>query len=254
MKKIQDFRVVGYQWLNNDNYVITLTSDEKIETILPGNFAEIRVPDSPDVFLRRPISVQDVDYEKNEISFFIKAIGKGTRKLGTLIEGSVLNIVYPLGNSFTVKENSKALLVGGGSGIAPLKLLAEELTAHNTTVTFLLGARTNNDVFFVDEFSKYGKVLITTEDGSSGEKGLVTNHSVFEGDFDFDIIYTCGPDPMMKAVSKIAGEHNTECEASLENMMACGIGACLCCVTPTHKGNQCVCTEGPVFNTKILKW
>ena len=254
MKKIQDFKVVGYRWLNDENYVLSLSSDEKIENILPGNFAEIQIPDSPDVFLRRPISIQDVDYDKNQIHFFIKAIGKGTRKLGTLQPGSTLNIVYPLGNSFTIKENAKTLLVGGGSGIAPLKLLAQNLHEKNSEVTFLLGARTSNDVFFVEDFSEYGKVLITTEDGSMGEKGLVTNHSVFTESNNFDMIYTCGPDPMMKAIANIAAAENTECEASLENMMACGIGACLCCVTPTEKGNLCVCTEGPVFNTKILKW
>lgn len=254
MKKIQDFKVTNYKWLNPENYLITLTSDEKIENILPGNFAEIKVPDSPDVFLRRPISVQDVDYDKNEIHFFIKAIGKGTRELGNLAIGTTVNIVYPLGNSFTINENLKTLLVGGGSGIAPLKLLAQTLKEHNSDITFLLGARSENDVFLVDEFEKYGKVHITTEDGSYGEKGLVTNHSIFTNSFDFDMIYTCGPDTMMKAIAKIAENHNTECEASLENMMACGIGACLCCVTPTTKGNLCVCTEGPVFNTKILKW
>ena len=133
-------------------------------------------------------------------------------------------------------------------------MLASKLKKENTSVTFLIGARSQGDVFLTEEFSKFGNVLVTTEDGSLGEKGLVTQHSVFSGSFPFEQIYTCGPDPMMKAIAKIANEKNISCEASIENMMACGIGACLCCVTPTVNGNQCVCTEGPVFNTKELLW
>ncbi|MFK5857395.1 MAG: dihydroorotate dehydrogenase electron transfer subunit, partial [Bacteroidota bacterium] len=237
-----------------DNYILTLSSDTIIEDVYPGNFAEIKVPDTPDVFLRRPISILDVDQKANTISFYIKAIGKGTKKMGNLAIGSQLNIIYPLGNSFSVNNQKNVLIVGGGSGIAPFIMLGDKLKKENANVTFLLGARSKSDVFLTNEFSKYGEVLVTTEDGSLGEKGLVTQHSVFSGSFPFDYIYTCGPDPMMKAVAKIAHEKNIVCEASLENMMACGIGACLCCVTPTVRGNLCVCTEGPVFNTKELQW
>lgn len=254
MKRVQDFKVKHYQRLNADNYILTLSSDVDIEKVDPGNFAEIKVPDAPDVFLRRPISILDVDNEAKTISFYIKAIGKGTRKLGNLAIGSKVNIVYPLGNSFSAGNKKNVLIVGGGSGIAPFIMLASNLKKENTTVTFLIGARSKEDVFLTERFSKFGDVLVTTEDGSRGEKGLVTQHPVFSGPFAFDHIYTCGPDPMMKAVAKIANEKNISCEASLENMMACGIGACLCCVTPTVDGNKCVCTDGPVFNTKDLQW
>lgn len=254
MKKVKDFKVIETQWLNQSSYILKLGSDSEIENIEPGNFAEIKVPNSPDVFLRRPISVYDVDPENNTISFYIKAIGKGTKKLGTIDNGCIVNIVYPLGNSFSLMENGNALIIGGGSGIAPFKLLAEKLQKKNTKVTYLFGARNKEDIVLQNEFNKLGKVLFTTEDGSLGEKGLVTQHTVFNSISDFDIIYTCGPDPMMKAIAKIAHAENIVCEASLENMMACGIGACLCCVTPTIRGNECVCTEGPVFNSKELKW
>ena len=254
MKRVQDFTVKHYKRLNADNYILTLSSDTDIENVKPGNFAEIKVPDTPDVFLRRPISILDVNHEENTISFYIKAIGKGTKKMGNLAIGSKLNLVYPLGNSFSVNKQKNILIVGGGSGIAPFIMLAERFKKQNTTVTFLIGARSKGDVFLTDEFSKFGEVLVTTEDGSLGEKGLVTQHSVFTGAFPFDYIYTCGPDPMMKAVAKIAHKKNIICEASLENMMACGIGVCLCCVTPTSDGNKCVCTDGPVFNTKELQW
>ena len=119
--------------------------------------------------------------------------------------------------------------------------------------TFLLGARTQNDLLMLDEFKKYGRVFITTEDGSIGEKGFVTNHSVLQQEL-FDRISTCGPTPMMKAVARLALEKGIDCEVSLENLMACGVGACLCCVEKTTEGNLCVCKEGPVFNIKRLLW
>ncbi len=105
----------------------------------------------------------------------------------------------------------------------------------------------------LEEFEKYGRVFITTEDGSEGEKGFVTDHSIFK-EREFDRIYSCGPTPMMKAVGNYAIKNNTFCEVSLENTMGCGIGACLCCVTDTTEGRVCVCTEGTVFNIAKLKW
>ncbi|MCF6341679.1 MAG: dihydroorotate dehydrogenase electron transfer subunit [Bacteroidales bacterium] len=254
MKHIQDFKVKGYRRLNPENYILTLQGESLETAIYPGNFAEIAVPGAPGIFLRRPISILDFNPVQNTIGFYIKAIGKGTRQLGRLAEGETVNLVYPLGNSFSAIENGKALIVGGGSGIAPFIQLGRALQHNNIQTTFLIGGRTKNDVFLTDEFRKSGEVLVTTEDGSLGEKGMVTDHSVFKGEFNFDKIYTCGPDPMMKAIASIATENNIDCEASLENMMACGIGACLCCVTPTVNGNKVVCTEGPVFNTKVLGW
>ena len=254
MKRVQDFTVKNYEWLNADNFILSLSSDTDIVDISPGNFAEIKIPETQDVFLRRPFSILDFDHKTNSLRFYIKAIGKGTQKLGSLSIGTKVNLIYPLGNSFSTDKQKRALIVGGGSGIAPFILLGSGLKRANIAVTFLIGARSEGDVFLTDKFAHFGEVLVTTEDGTMGEKGLVTQHSTFSGPFPFDHIYTCGPDPMMKAVAKIANEKNVSCEASLENMMACGIGACLCCITPTVSGNKCVCTEGPVFNTKDLQW
>jgi dihydroorotate dehydrogenase electron transfer subunit len=198
--------------------------------------------------------VLDVDYEKKSLSFYIKVIGKGTKKLGEMLPGNALSMIYPLGNKFSNTGTKKALIVGGGSGIAPFILLGRQLKAQGSEVTFLFGARSAKDIVLTKEFGKYGSVHMTTEDGSLGEKGLVTHHSIFKGDFDFDRVFVCGPDPMMKAVARLAKEKNVDCEVSLENMMACGFGACLCCVTETTSGNLCVCTEGPVFNSKVLVW
>jgi dihydroorotate dehydrogenase electron transfer subunit len=118
----------------------------------------------------------------------------------------------------------------------------------------LFGARNAEGIHLLEEFKKLGTVEIITDDGSLGEKGLITAHSIFNRIGEYDKIFVCGPEPMMKAVARKASEAGLECEVSLENTMACGIGACLCCVTDTKEGHKCVCTEGPVFNSNQLKW
>lgn len=255
MKRIEDLIVSNIRWLNASSFVLELTGTDAIEDIRPGNFAEIRVDNHPGVFLRRPFSYLDCHKDSGTVSFFVKAIGKGTHKLGSLRQGDIVNVIHPLGNAFTVPEGKKVLITGGGSGIAPFVMLGRELKAKGNEVVILTGGRTATDILFTEEFRAYGAVFCTTEDGSLGEKGLITAHSIFGQDnFDFDMIYTCGPGPMMKAVAGIARERNIACEASLENLMACGFGACLCCIEPTRDGNKCVCTEGPVFNINDLLW
>lgn len=118
---------------------------------------------------------------------------------------------------------------------------------------FLLGYRTKTDIIQIKEFARYGEVFITTEDGTTGERGFVTQHSVLKN-MSFDHIATCGPKPMMVAVAHYAKHVKVSCEVSLENMMACGLGACLCCVEKTIDGNVCVCKEGPVFDVRRLSW
>jgi dihydroorotate dehydrogenase electron transfer subunit len=127
------------------------------------------------------------------------------------------------------------------------------MAARGFVPTFLLGARTSKDRLMLDIFKKYGRVYVTTEDGSEGEKGFVTNHSLLQKE-QFTRIATCGPTPMMKAVAAFARKADVECEVSLENLMACGLGACLCCVEKTTEGNLCVCKDGPVFNIRKLLW
>ena len=255
MKRIEDLIVNEIRWLNSNSYVLELCCSQATSDIRPGNFAEIRIDNHPDVFLRRPFSYLDFDTDKKTVSFFVKDVGKGTHKLGTLEKGDSVNVIHPLGNAFTIPENKKVLITGGGSGVAPFIMLGRELKAMGNKVTIITGGRTAEDILFSDEFKAYGDVHCTTEDGSLGEKGLLTQHSLFMKDrFDFDLIYTCGPDGMMKAVASIAKEKNIRCEASLENLMACGFGACLCCIQETNDGNKCVCTEGPVFNINDLKW
>jgi len=239
------------------NYVlIKMTHANVLPEMVPGQFAEIRIDGSQSTYLRRPISINYVDKEANEVWFLVQLVGEGTRKLATVNVGDIVNVVLPLGNGYTLPQNAstmKPLLVGGGVGTAPMLMLGKTLTQMGFNPTFLLGARSANDLLQLEEFQKLGDVYVTTEDGSMGEKGYVTMHSVLNSP-KFDMIYTCGPKPMMMAVAKYAKANDIECEVSLENTMACGVGACLCCVENTDEGHLCVCKDGPVFNIKKLLW
>lgn len=255
-KTVQDLLVISNRRLNKDHALLVLKSEIPLDGIVPGQFANILVKNSQNTFLRRPFSIYQVDYPTNTISILIKAIGEGTRHLSDCIAGQKLSVIFPLGKGYSIPENkSKVLLVGGGVGVAALMILASDLHSAGHQVEILLGARSASDLVELDAFSKFGQVHTTTEDGTLGTKGFVTNHPVFGEIFSsFDKIYTCGPEPMMKAVAKFAITHKISCEVSLENTMACGYGVCLCCVTQTTEGHKCVCTEGPVFDLKRLKW
>lgn len=260
MKKfVLDLAVRSVERIHERYVLVKLTSSSPLPEMNPGQFVEVRVDGSPSTFLRRPISIHFVDYDKNELWLLVATIGDGTRQLGQLVAGDTLNCVLPLGNGFStsadfpLSESKRSLLVGGGVGVAPLLYLGKMLRDRGGEPTFLLGARTEKDLLMLSEFEKYGRVLVTTEDGSAGEKGFVTQHSVL-GKERFGIIQCCGPTPMMKAVARYARQSSTECEVSLENLMACGLGACLCCVEKTVDGNLCVCKDGPVFNINRLLW
>lgn len=256
MKKfILDLTVNNVEALSDKHVLIKLTDDKPLPEMLPGQFVEVRVDNSPSTFLRRPISINNVDYDRNELWLLVAAVGDGTRQLQKLQKGDRLNCMLPLGNSFTMPTDSaqKVLLVGGGVGVAPLLYFGKRIKAMGGEPTFLLGARSAKDVLERELFEQVGRVFITTEDGSEGEKGFVTNHSVLAQEH-FDRISTCGPKPMMIAVARYAFKNDIECEVSLENKMACGVGACLCCVEKTVEGNKCVCKEGPVMNIKKLTW
>ena len=255
MKKyILDLRVKSVEKVGGRYSLLKLTHEQPLPEMVPGQFVEVRVDNSPSTFLRRPISINYVDRDANELWLLVAAIGEGTRHITTLKPGDTLNCVLPLGNGFTMPKSSsdRVLLVGGGVGVAPLLYMGAEMKRNGIEPTFLLGARSAADLLEIDLFRRYGRVCITTEDASEGEKGFVTNHSVLGEKF--DMIATCGPKPMMVAVARYAYKAGVECEASLENMMACGLGACLCCVEKTTEGNLCVCKEGPVLNIKKLLW
>jgi len=285
MKKVsRRLHVIENRPLSPDVFLLTLGLDmnddvranvgannySPLQDIKPGQFASILIDG---IFLRRPFSIHDVDLSHNFIKFFIQKVGKGTEQLSKLTHHDSVDVMFPLGNGFSmdngqltidnyaapnisdkssiVNRKSSILLVGGGCGAAPLLYLAKILNQNGIRPTILIGGRSKKNILRIEDYVKYGNVLITTENGSLGEKGLVTEHPIFHKE-KFDQIYCCGPEPMMKAVGKLAIDKNIPCQVSLENMMACGVGACLCCVTKTTEGHQCVCTEGPVFDIKHL--
>jgi dihydroorotate dehydrogenase electron transfer subunit len=269
MKKyITDFSVVTNERLSDRLFLLRLSPADgsPIATCLAGQFAELRVDNEPRVFLRRPISIHRVDRVNNEMWLLIQRAGDGTNKLAELRARELLNIIYPLGKGFTIDADAQKknyLLIGGGVGVAPLLETGYQLKEQGAQVSFLLGGKSCTDIAQVAQFVNIGKVYITTEDGSVIEgldcqRGFVTQHSVLrEGAF--DAIRVCGPGPMMKAVAKVVSgwkqnERPHFCEVSLENKMACGLGVCLCCVENTKDGHKCVCTDGPVFDIKDLKW
>jgi len=253
-KRIESLKVIDNKPLKKDFFIIELESSEKLPEMKPGQFVQARVDGSKETFLRRPLSLHDVDYTNNRFKILVQVVGKGTESLSRLKTNDSLNLIYPLGNSFSLPEKrAHTLLVGGGCGIAPLLYLGRYLKSHSIIPDILLGFRNSDRVLEYKDYEAVGNVFLTTEDGSAGEKGFVTNHSLL-GRARYDKVYCCGPEMMMKAIAGWCRKNNTDCEVSLENLMGCGIGACLCCVVNTVKGNVCTCTDGPVFNTKELIW
>ena len=279
MKKyILDMQVTENVMLSFDYCLLKLTAEYRLPEMRAGQFVEVRVEDSPQTFLRRPFSINYVDRAKNELWLLLQLVGEGTCRMASYRVGEIVNVLIPLGNGFTIPNKytahtrygevrntrhhfpvprktdpSRVLLIGGGVGAAPLLFLGDELKKAGFEPVFLIGVRRQEVLVQFKDFQRLGKVYTTTEDGSMGEKGYVTDHSILQN-AQFDRIYTCGPKPMMVAVAKYAVSKGIECEVSLENTMACGFGACLCCVEKTTEGNKCVCTEGPVFNINQLTW
>ncbi|GAD06177.1 dihydroorotate dehydrogenase electron transfer subunit [Porphyromonas crevioricanis] len=249
--------VVGISQPGGTYHLIELACPAEIplRDVEPGQFVEISVPGRK-FMLRRPISICDIDEQKNHLLLLVDAVGEGTRLITQVKSGDSLDILFPLGKGFSLPSSSKAspLLVGGGVGIAPMLYLARSIYRHSgEKPKVLLGAK--NAAYLkgiADRFSEFSQLYLCTDDGTLGKKGFVTDHEIWQQKHSH--VYVCGPKPMMKSVAhKVAG--GDACvEFSLENMMACGLGACLCCVEQTVTGNRCVCTEGPVFKLEELTW
>ncbi len=255
-KSVDDFIVLENKKLNSNNFLLRLLAPNPLPPLYPGQFVNIDIDKCNEIFLRRPFSIFDINETENTLSVIVKILGRGSKKLTETKAGDTLSLIYPLGKGFTYPDkNDRILLIGGGSGIAPMLFLAKKCGLHPDNVDIIIGARYSDDHFDVTEYKSYGRIHYTTEDGSLGFKGIVTMHPLFTNELcSFDKIYACGPEPMMKAVAREAKRMNIFCEVSLENNMACGFGVCLCCIEPTVKGNLCVCTDGPVFNINDLKW
>lgn len=229
-------------------------ADETLNEVYPGQFVQVEIVGSRSTFLRRPISVCDWDAATKTLTLLVRRAGAGTSALCDSPVGTTLSIIGSLGHGFDIASaGEKPLLIGGGVGCAPLLYLAKELNRQGITPDILVGARSYQDILLRDEFDTLGRLYISTDDGSEGNPGVVTLNPRIQAHS--SMIFCCGPMPMMRAVAEVARRHNTQCQVSLENVMACGLGACLCCVEDTaDSGNVCVCTEGPVFNIERLKW
>lgn len=256
MKRYQvEATVVANTLLNRSCYLLEVQLPPNVGALRQaraGMFAQLLAP-TQGVLLRRPISIAFYDRKRLVMGFLIQIVGKASSFWSKLAIGDKLDLLGPLGNTFTTSPSfagERPLLVGGGVGIAPMRMLAEEFSEAGITPTVLCGTRTKEMLIFRKELRTFGNLFLTTEDGSDGIKGFVTDHPLWREDF--TAIYTCGPELMMKAVAAKAKQKGIACEISLENKMACGIGACLCCVEMTVEGNLCTCTEGPVFNSEKL--
>ena len=231
-------------------YRMTLAAPGIAKTARPGQFIMVKTADGCQPLLRRPFGVHNVKGPGVDILYEI--IGEGTKLLSQKKPGERLDIIGPLGNGFDIgRRTSDIILVAGGIGVAPLVFLAEKLKKQKTLVS--LGAKTKSRILCEKEFKALGcEVKIATDDGSKGHKGFVTDliADVRRPQF----IFACGPKPMLKAVAAIARQHNISAQASLEEHMACGIGACLGCVAETKSGMRRVCKDGPVFDAKEIVW
>lgn len=241
--------VLDNEEINSSHFRLHLDLPADNPNIQPGQFAEFYVPPTLQSFLRIPLSIHFVS--ENEIQFLIQIKGEGTQYLKTLQKSNKIDTILPLGKGFTIPKNKKVALIGGGCGIAPLLFLSNQLAANNNLQHIFLGFRNVKQAMLIDDFKKYGEVIVSTDDGSLGDKGVITD--IFEKKLkNFDYVYSCGPTRMLNKVIEICKHNNLYCEVSLETLMGCGIGACLCCAVSTKNGNLRACIDGPVFDSNLI--
>lgn len=255
-RKNLSLRLVEKEELGRSIYLLKLRVREGdiLPPVMAGQFVQV-LPPSGGGLLRRPISICRVIPVLGELWLLIAKVGSGTEAITNSRVGDLLDLILPLGNGFSAVTSTDApLLIGGGVGIAPMLALAESFAARGVRPSVLLGGRSPEHIVLRADFEALSNLYITTEEGSLGLHGRVTDHPVLQSG-NYDRVYCCGPMPMMKAVAALVESRGIVCEVSLENTMACGIGACLCCVQELEgKGNTCVCVEGPVFNSKDIRW
>lgn len=238
--------IIRKEEISSGIFDIRISTKEIAGLAKAGQFAALYCKDGSRL-LPRPISICEIDRGENSIRLVFRVAGKGTEEFSHMTEGMEIDVMGPLGNGFPLKDKA-AFIIGGGIGIPPMLELAKQL---NVPKQIVLGFR--DELFLYEEFKKYGPVYVATEDGSSGTKGNVLD-AVLENGLKADVIYACGPLPMLRALKKYAAKNGLECYVSLEERMACGIGACLGCVckseeTDSHTNvkNKRICKEGPVF-------
>ncbi len=252
-------KVIRNQRLNDKYYFLEIKSEEFVRSVKVGQFLMIK-PSSNDYthdpLLRRPLGVADVNGDRFSLVYMV--VGKGTKLLSEFHEGGTIEFSNPLGNSFTMNENKRVALVAGGIGIAPVYWLAKTLKDRGCVVDLYYGGRTVDDVVLLEELKENtDHLIVTTDDGSAGIRGFVTV-PFKENVESYDIVYTCGPKGMLEAVSGICVSAGIPVEVSLDERMACGLGACLGCIIYVKEGDDVVqkrcCVEGPVFDGAKVAW
>ena len=247
----EEMRVVQHREIALNIFELVLQGNLVDEITEPGQFVHIRTSKGVDPLLRRPISIASINEQEKQITIIYRAEGKGTKLLSTYQEGELVDVLGPLGNGFPVdaaNSGETAILVGGGIGVPPLYELAKALNKQGVKTIHVLGFETNSKVFYEEEFSEFGDTYIATVDGTNGTKGFVTD-VITEKQLEFDLFYSCGPIPMLKALSD--GYAHKTGFISLEERMGCGIGACFACVCHLNDSKETdyvkVCSDGPVF-------
>ena len=237
------FEIIENSALTDTVYKMVLKGDVS-EITAPGQFVNIKLEG---LYLRRPISVCDVT--EDTLTIIYKVVGKGTKQMSAM-QGGQLDVLTGLGNGYDLSVSGDApVLIGGGVGVPPMYLLAKKLIAEGKHVRVILGFNTANEIFYEDAFKKLGaEVYVTTVDGSYGIKGFVTDALK---DISYSHFYTCGPEPMLKAVYKASV---TSGQMSFEKRMGCGFGACMGCSCKTITGNKRICKEGPVIRKEEILW
>lgn len=242
--------------LAQDVFVLRVFCPEIARAARPGQFVHVRCGTDREFILRRPFSVHRVTGD-NAIELLVRTVGKGTRYLAGLNQQAPVDMLGPLGTPFDIPDGTnRALIVAGGMGIAPIMFLAEELIARRIRVYSVLGARTRDELFYYMDFKRMGRdVYVSTDDGSQGQCGVASDlvPQAIE-DCAPDVVYACGPEPMLQAVADFARTYQVRCQVSMEALMACGIGACLSCARETVDGPVRVCVEGPVFDAADMVW
>ena len=236
------FEIISNRKIAKNTYEMVLCGD--ITDIKCGQFVNITVDG---LYLRRPISVCDA--EEGKLTLIYKVVGVGTEKMSKMEKGVQLDLLTGLGNGYDIsKAGDKPLLIGGGAGVPPMYKLCRELAAQGKKCSVILGFGSENEVFYEDEFKSLGAdTYVTTVDGSYGVKGFVTDAM----NMDYTYFYTCGPEPMLKAVYN---KSVTSGQFSFEERMGCGFGACMGCSCKTKYGNKRICKDGPVLEKEEIIW
>lgn len=252
-------KVLSQSALAEGIYDLRLQAPKIASEAKAGQFVNVYLKD-PSKILPRPISLCEIDAASGTIRLVYRVTGPkaGTKEISLLQEGDEIEVTGPLGNGFEILEGN-AFLVGGGIGVPPMLQLGKEIKARTgQDVTFVLGYR-NNELFLAEEFQKVGKLIISTDDGSVGIEGTVVD-AIRAGSYEPELYYACGPTPMLRGIKELAIEQDVAAYLSLEQRMACGIGACLSCVCKTtevdahsHVHNARVCSEGPVFEAREVE-